>query len=386
MRRPRAGIVGTGFAASSHVDALRRIGMELGAIAGSSRDKARAFAEPLGVETHYGDYLELLADDSVDVVHNCTPNHLHAAINEAAIAAGKHLLSEKPLAMTSSETEHLAELAGSSNAVAGVCFNYRHYPLVQQMRCLLQDGAHGRPHLIHGSYLQYWLLWPSDWNWRLESAKAGLTRALGDIGSHWIDVVQHVTGDTIVEVSGDLGTLHPERMRPHDSVQTFESAGDAASEATAIDTEDFATVLLRFESGARGSFLVSQVSAGRKNRLWFEIDLTDAALAWDQEEPNTLWIGRRDEANRLLARDPSLLSPEAAPLAHFPGGHQEGWPDGLKNLFIDFYATVGAVEDGGEHSPSFATFAEAHRVTQTVEAIAESARARSWVEVGRRGG
>lgn len=378
MGQARAGIVGTGFAASSHVDALRRIGVDIAGIAGSSRAKAARAADAFGIPRAFADLGALLDDDSVDVVHNCTPNHLHAEVNAAALAAGRHLLSEKPLGMSSAETLRLVDLAAATPAVTGVCFNYRHYPLVRQAKTFMEEGTYGRPHLVHGSYLQDWLLFEDDWNWRLDSGKAGPSRAVADIGSHWLDLVQYVTGDTVTEVCAHLGTLHPTRTRPEGASTTFARSEPVRGEVTAIDTEDYATVLLRFGGGAGGSFLVSQVSAGRKNRLFFEIDAARASFAWDQEEPNTLWIGHRDQSNQELARDPALLAPEAARLAHFPGGHQEGWPDGLKNLLLDFYA---AVADGDVHGRSFATFREAHRIVVVVEAIVASDRERAWVEV-----
>ena len=314
-------------------------------------------------------------------MHNCTPNHLHAEITTRCLEAGKHVLSEKPLAMDTGETRALVDLAEETDVVTAVAFNYRHFPLVQQARSMLAGGELGSPHLVSGGYVQDWLLRAEDWNWRLESAKAGATRAIGDIGSHWLDLVQHVTGDRVVEVMADLGRLHDERIRPGE-VETFARAS-GEGERVAVDTEDFGSVLLGFASGARGAFTVSQVSAGRKNHLTFEVAAAEATLAWDQERPNELWIGRRDEANGELVRDPSLLAPDVAPLAHYPGGHQEGWPDGLRNLVEDVVAAVAARRRGetDPHRRTFATFADAHRIARLVEAIAESDRTRAWVSV-----
>lgn len=382
-RRGRIGValIGTGFAASSHADAIARLPQaELIGIAGSGRDKSTAAAERFGVERGYASLDELLEDDSVMAVHNCTPNYLHAEITARCLDAGKHVLSEKPLAMDSGQTVQLVERAARAPVVTGVAFNYRHYPLVQEMRAMLSAGDLGPVHLVRGGYIQDWLLHRDDWNWRLESAKAGATRAMGDIGSHWLDLVQHVTGDEVVEVMADLGRVHEERLR-RGEVETFaRAAGDG--EPIAIDTEDFGSVLVRFGSGARGAFTVSQVSAGWKNRLRVDIDAAKASLGWDQEDPNTLRIGRRDDPNLELLRDPSLLTPEAAALVHYPGGHGEAWPDALRNLFIDFYAAVAAHASGERHRGSFATFEEAHRITQIIEAIAESDRRGRWVAVG----
>jgi predicted dehydrogenase len=239
----------------------------------------------------------------------------------------------------------------------------------------------GPVHLVTGTYLQDWLLLPTDWNWRLDPARGGASRAVADIGSHWIDLVQHVTGDRIAEVCADLGRMHDVRRRPVGEVQTF-TAGDGERADAPVGTEDWATILFRTERGARGSLTVSQVSAGRRNHLTLEVDAASAAFAWNQEEPNTLWIGRRGEPNGELVRDPSLLSAPAAALAHYPGGHQEGWPDALFNLVTDFYAAVRARRVGETHEDTFASFADAHRTTQTVEAIVASSADRAWVRVG----
>jgi predicted dehydrogenase len=384
MRDVRVGIVGGGFAASSHVDALRRVpGVVIAAVASSSENSAARAADRLQVPRAYAHYGLLVEDDSIDAIHNCSPNHLHAEVNQACLQAGKHLLSEKPLALDSNETGKLVEVASSSDAVAGVCFNYRHYPLIQQLRADLDETL--THHFVHGGYLQDWLVLATDWNWRLEVERAGPSRALADIGSHWIDLVQHVTGDEIVQVSADLATLHPERHKPTGEVQTF-STGQGETQRVAVTTEDFASVMVRFASGARGVFSVSQVSPGRKNRLYFEIDTSERAFAWDQQEPNRLWIGHRDRANQVLMRDPGLLGARASKLAHFPGGHEEGWPDALRNLFLDFYTAIAARRNGMSYAPSFATFEQAHRVVLVVEAALKSARSGGWVETGLREG
>ena len=379
--RIRVGVVGTGFAASSHLDALSRLPeVEVTGIAGSTPEKGRAAADRFGLARGYRHWQELVSAGDVDAVHNCTPNYLHAEVTSGALSAGKHVLAEKPLAMDSDETRALREQAAASPVVAGVCFNYRHYPLIQQARAMLASGEEGAVHFIRGSYLQDWLLHEDDWNWRLETSKAGTARAMGDIGSHWLDLIQHLTADRVVAVMADLGTLHTERLRPSGEVETF-ARSEGGRERVRVETDDFGSVLLRFAGGARGAFTVSQVSPGWKNHLTFEIDSARACLSWDQEEPNTLRIGRRNSANALLPRDPALLGGGAAALAHYPGGHQEGWPDGLRNMFTDFYAAVAAQRGGREHRASFATFDDAHRITLLVEAIAESDRSRTWVEI-----
>ncbi|MGZ5297054.1 MAG: Gfo/Idh/MocA family protein, partial [Actinomycetota bacterium] len=376
-----AAIVGTGFAGTSHLDALRRLpNVRVAGVLGSRPDRTVEAAARLGVSRAFGSLDEILADADVAVVHNCTPNDVHAHVALAVLDAGKHLVSEKPLGIDAAEAAVLADRARGTDVVTAVCFNYRHFPLIQELRSLLASGADGAVHLIHGGYLQDWLLMEDDWNWRLDPAKAGAARAVGDVGSHWIDLVQHVTGTRVVAVCAQLDRLHDERLRPTSEARTFEKgAGD--SERVTVDTEDMATVMLRFSDGAMGACTISQVSAGRRNHLTLEVDAAEASFAWNQEEPNTLWIGRRDGANREVLRDPLLLSAEAAPLAHFPAGHQEGWPDSFRNLMIDAYAAVRANERGEPYMPTFATFEEAWHVARVVEAILRSDRIGGWVEI-----
>jgi len=370
-----AAVIGAGFAGTAHVEALHRIpGVRVAAIAASSAERAAAAAARLGVERATGDYRELLADPGIDVIHNCTPNDLHLEVNLAALEAGKHLLSEKPLGLDADETARLVTAAAEAPGTTGVCFNYRHYPIVAEVRERLGRGP--APHLVQGTYLQDWLLEEDDWNWRLEPERAGAARALGDIGSHWIDLIQHVTGRRIVRVCGRTGRLHETRRRPAERTLTFERGGGAA-EPVDVRTEDYATVLLELDGGCQGVLTVSQVSPGMRNRLSFHVDTADAAYLWNQERPNRLWIGRRDRPSEEVVRDPALLSPPAARLAHYPAGHQEGWPDALRNLVSDFHARVG---DPG-HACTVASFADAHAVTRTVEAILRSAGGGGWVDV-----
>jgi predicted dehydrogenase len=376
----RAAIIGVGFAGATHAEALARIpGVELAAVVASSPESARAGGARLRVERTEHDYRKVLADPSIDVIHNCTPNDLHAEINHAVLEAGKHLVAEKPLATNAAETAALVEAARAHRVVTAVCFNYRYYPLVRELRALLASGEYGRPHLVHGGYLQDWLLRDTDWNWRVDAARGGPSRAVADIGAHWLDLAEFVLQDRIVSVTAKLGRLHDTRRRPGE-VQTFaRSATDGAK--IAVVTEDVACVLLEFASGCLGSVVVSQVSAGRKNKLHVNIDTATAGFAWDQEDPNILWIGHRDRANEELPRDPALLGPDAARFAHYPGGHQEGWADTFKNLFLDVYAAVEADSSGSTREGSFASFADAHHGALLVEAILESNRENRPVEL-----
>jgi predicted dehydrogenase len=373
----RVGIVGTGFAASAHLDALSRVhGAEVAGLLGSAPERTREAAARLHVDRAFGSLDELLG--SVDVVHDCTPNDVHAEVTHAALDAGVHVLSEKPLGIDAAEASELASAASRTGLVTGVCFVYRHFPLVQEMRALLAEGADGPVHLAHGTYLQDWLLRRDDWNWRLSSSRAGASRAMGDIGSHWIDLLQHVTGDVVTSVHAQLERVHDTRIRPPEGGRETFASGGGAGEPVAVDTEDMALVLFRTASGIRGSVTISQVSAGWKNRLVLEVDAAEASFVWDQEEPNHLRIGRRDGANRDVLRDPSQLGPAAARLARYPAGHQEGWPDALRNLFDDFYRTIAGANDDVR---TLASFVEAARVQAVVEAVLRSDATGVWVEV-----
>lgn len=384
-RKPTACIVGTGFIGPVHLEALRRIGVTVTGIVERDPAIAAAKAAELGAGKGYASFEAALADPAVDVVHLAVPNHLHAPYAKAALAAGKHVLCEKPLAMTSAESAELAALARASNRVAAVNYNLRFYPLVHQARELIRAGELGRPLLIHGGYLQDWLLYPTDWSWRLDPAEGGPLRAVADIGTHWLDMVSFVTGLRVESVMADLATFHTTRQKPRGPVSTFEGTGARPAprdhDPVAITSEDAALILLRFEGGARGTLTVSQVSAGRKNALSFEIDGTESALAWASEEPNALWLGRRNEANRILMKDPSLLSASAARLSGYPGGHQEGYGDTMKNLFARFYACI---EQGDPSAPrDFPTFDDGHTEMLLCDALLRSAREGVWVDVPR---
>lgn len=381
--RIKAGIIGTGFIGPAHVEAARRLGnVEFVAIAEANEDLAKAKAADLWIPKAYGDYQALLADPEVQVVHNCTPNHLHFEINRDILAAGKHVISEKPLAMNTAESSELVRLADESGLIHAVDFNYRYYPLVQHARAMVAAGEVGDVFTIHGSYLQDWLYLQTDWNWRLEPKMSGESRAVADVGSHWCDLLQFITGLTITKVFADLRTIHKTRMKPKQEIETY--AGKVLApedyEPQEINTEDYASVLIELSNGAHGVFTVSQVSAGRKNRLYFEIDGSKCALAWDQEQPNEMWIGHRDKANEILAKDPSLLHEAARQYAHYPGGHPEGYPDGPKNLFRNVYR---AITVGGPMpaDPDWSTFVDGHKEVAICEAVLASSKASKWVEV-----
>ncbi len=381
MKKLKAGIIGTGFIGPAHVEAIRRLGyVEVAAVAERGQELAERKAAELSIPKAYGDYHQLLADPEIDVVHNCTPNHLHFEVNRDILAAKKHVVSEKPLAMDSTESRELVRLADASGVVHAIDFNYRYMPLVQQARLMCQSADDvGRVLAVHGSYLQDWLHKDTDWNWRLVPEMSGASRAVADIGSHWCDLIQFVTGLKIVRVMADLVTIHPMRKRPKVEVETY--AGKVLKpedlEDVPIKTEDYASILLEFDSGMHGVLTVNQCAAGRKNRLYYEIDGSNCALAWNQEKPNELWVGRRDGPNQVIMKDPSLLYPGAREYAHYPGGHNEAYPDGPKNLFRNIYGFIAGERPGGD----FATFVDGHNEIAICDAVLKSSQEKQWVTV-----
>jgi predicted dehydrogenase len=357
----RAAVVGTGFIGVVHVEALRRLGVDVCGVVGSSPE--RAAAKP-GLPEPYPSFEAMLADPRVDVVHLTTPNHLHFEQARAALAAGKHVVCEKPLGMDATETAELLRLAEQSGLVHAVNFNIRYYPQCQEARARILSGEIGDVRLISGGYLQDWLLRDTDWNWRLEPALGGSLRAVGDIGSHWLDLVTYVTGRHVEAVMADLSTFIPVRRKPVGPVETFTATSGETVE-TPMDTEDAAGILLRLEGGARGVLTVSQVSAGRKNLLSFEIDGAEASLAWASERPEELWLGHRDRPNELMLRQ----------RGDYPPGHAQGFPDTFKALYAAVYAAVAGDGAGGEYP----TFADGHEEALIGEAIARSHAEQRWV-------
>ena len=372
-------IIGLGFVGRAHLESLRRLGIHVKGGMLSTADRGSSAAKSLGLEKSYATLADLAADKDVTCVHICSPNHVHFEQASALLRAGKHILCEKPLAMDSRESQMLKAIEKETGFVGGVAHNLRYYPLCQEARSLVKSGAIGKPLLVHGKFHQDWLLFPSDWNWRLESKLGGDLRAVSDIGTHWMDLAMFVTGSRITEICADLATIHQTRRKPRGHVESFSKASAGAYDEVSITTDDYASVLVHFENDLRGFYSVSQVSAGRKCSLGFEVNGSEGSLAWNAEDPNTLWIGRREKANGSLIKDPSLLSPEARGYAAYPGGHTEGYPDTFVQLFKDFYAYLDA---GDYKAPrSFPTFSTGHDELILCETIAESAQKRAWLEI-----
>src|SRR5713101_1139193 len=373
-----AAITGLGFVGKAHLQALRRLGIPVRGILGSSPERTQEAARDLRIERAYSSLDELVSDPAVSAVHICTPNFVHFDQAKAALEAGKHVMCEKPLAMDTRESSALVELARRQKLAGAVTYNLRYYPLCQEARALVQRGVIGEPRLMHGSFLQDWLLYPTDWNWRLQPELGGEMRVVADIGTHWLDLLTWITGRKITELCADVATVIPVRKRPRGRVQTFQQTTGETDDFK-ITTDDYASILLNFEGGAHGVCTVSQISAGRKTRLWFEVDGSEGSLAWNSEDPNQLWIGRRREPNQEMIKDPSLMSPEARGYAAYPGGHAEGYPDTFVQLFKDFYAYL----DAGDLSKprTFPTFETGHEEILLCDASARSAKERIWVKL-----
>jgi predicted dehydrogenase len=368
------GLVGPGFVGAHHIDAVRRLGfVDVVAVAASSDASARARAQALSVPRGYGTYEALVADPAVDVVHITTPNALHGPVVDAALAHGKHVVCDKPLATTAAEARRLRDAARAAGVVHAVTFNYRGNPMVQQARAMVAAGEIGPVHLIQGTYLQDWLLEDTDYSWRLDPEQ-GQSSAMADIGSHWCDLAQHVSGARIDAVLAELRTVVSSRVKPAQSVQAFASGADAGTRVH-ITSEDLATLLLRFSSGAIGVLTVGQVCAGHKNDLRLELCGRAGSIRWMQEAQNELWLGARRRGNTVLAKDPSLIGPDAARFARLPGGHQEGWADAFFNVMRDIYAVIADPDrQAASTVTSMATFDDGLASALVVEAVLQSHR------------
>ena len=380
MKKLRTAIIGTGFMGKVHAENVRRLGnVEIAAVADYADEPARKFGQAIGVEHTTGDYQTLLKDPTIDAVHVLTPNALHYPMCKAALNAGKHVLCEKPFTVTSAEARELVDLAARTKLANAINHNLRYYPVVQQIRRMIEAGDLGDILIVQGTYSQDWLLYDTDWNWRVDSKANGALRAMGDIGSHWMDMIQHLTGLKITALCADLATFHKTRKMPKGPIETF--AGKKLQpedyQPVAIDTEDFGAVLLHLGDRARGAFTVSQMSAGRKNMFAFDIYGTKSGVSWNQERPDELWIGQRNTPNALIVKDPSLLYPKAAAYADLPGGHSEGYDDVHKQVYKHFYARVA--------DPSapldYPTFEDGLLGMQLLEKVLESSKKNGWVTV-----
>jgi len=373
--RLRAAVIGAGFVGPHHVDALRRGGYaEVAVIADVDAARAQDAASALRVPAWTNHVDEVFADPAIDVVHVCTPNATHAELTSAALHAGKHVVVEKPLAPSYTEGRDLAALARERGRHGLVSFTYRGYPMVRRARSLVASGDVGDIRLAHGAYLQDWLSEPDDYNWRLERSEGGASRAVADIGTHWFDTVEFMTGLRVASVNADLATLIPERWRPAAAGNAFES-GTGKKTLVGIETEDAATILLRFEGEARGVLLVSQVSPGHRNDLSIDLGGSKLSVAWRQEHPEQLWLGSRGDV-RILDRAPS---DQAWGVPDLPAGHPEGWAEALRDLFRPFYEAIAQGTDPGQVAPgAYPTLNDGARAVAFVEAVLRSSRSGQW--------
>jgi predicted dehydrogenase len=376
----RTAIVGTGFMGRVHLEAVRRLEfVEAAAVVGRNAEAARRLGAGFSVPTITANYRDVLGDPKIDAVHICTSNAQHFPMAGEALRAGKHVICEKPLATTVGEGEELASLAERHELRNCVCHNLRYYPMVQQMRRMREEGDLGEILIVQGTYFQDWLLYDTDWNWRVDAKAGGPSRCMADIGSHWFDMAEHVTGLRVTSLCADLHTFHSVRKQPKHSVETFSNklSGQEDQVETAVDTEDFGAVIFRMGEQARGSVAASQVSAGRKNRLSIEICGSRSSVAWNQERPDELWVGHRDSGNQVFVKDPALLKSAARSYADLPGGHSEGYDDTFKQVFRRFYASIA----GPAGAPEYPQFVDGIRQLRIVDAALESDRTRSWVDV-----
>ncbi len=380
MKQIKTAIFGTGFIGRVHLDAVRRLeSVDVAAIADTNIEVAKRLTAGFSIPTVTADYRTILNDPAIDAVHICTPNAQHFSIAKEALNAGKHVACEKPLATTVEEAQELVALAARKGLRNCVCHNLRYYPMVQHMRAMREAGELGEILVVQGTYSQDWLLYDTDWNWRIDSKVGGVSRCMADIGSHWFDMAEHVTGLRVSSLCADLQTFHTVRKEPKHAIETFANKllGPEDYIERPVGTEDFGAVIFRMGTRARGSVTASQVSAGRKNRLSIEIYGTKASAAWDQERPNELWVGHRETGNQLLLKDPALLQPAARSYADLPGGHTEGYDDTTKQMFRRFYASIGAPGS----SPEYPQFVDGLRQLTILKAELDSHRTRGWIDV-----
>jgi predicted dehydrogenase len=377
LEKPKVAIFGIGFMGRVHTEALRRLGnVEVIGVAGRTAEAARKFADSLGIERSTGNYQDLIADADVSVVHICAPNDLHYAMADAAMRAGKHVLCEKPLASTVADASSMVALAKQKGLANCTLYNVRAYPQVQNMRRMCEAGEFGDIYVVQGTYSQDWLLYDTDWNWRIEQ---GPSRTFADIGTHWCDLAEHITGQRITSVCADLHTFHKTRKKPKHSIETFAGKTLQPDEynEVAIKSEDFGAMMFAMGEDTRGSLTVSQVSGGRKNRLFIEIFGSKASAAWNGEVPEELWIGHRNEPNQIQIKDSVLMPPEARSYTDLPGGHSEGYPDTFKQIFRRFYRRVM----DAQAPVDYPTFEDGIRQMRVLDAVLQSSQKKAWVTV-----
>jgi len=376
MRKIKAGIIGVGFIGPIHMEGLRRLGHDV-AICEANETLAKESASRYGVDEYYSDWNNMIQDPSIDVIHVCAPNHLHYPITMAALEAGKHVVCDKPLSLNIKECEEMARKAKEVGVVNAVTYDMCMYPMIKQAAAMVRNGEIGKINYVQGYYLQDWLFYDTDYNWRVESKFQGESRIVSDIGGHCLHMIMEIIGQDICEVFADVNTFHKTRKKPAKEVATFAKITDAEVNDIEIDTDDQATVLLRFCNGAKGVFTGGQVFAGRKNRVGWEIYGDKKSIAWNGEEPNQIWIGNRDTANGLLMKDYNLVDESVSSYCSFSGGLQEGYSETWKNLMNNIYAAITE----GKQGTNYPTFEDGLKMERIVEATVKSSRENKWVSV-----
>ena len=383
MKKINVGIIGTGFVGPFHIESLRRLGfVNIKALADINEDAAKK-AEQLSVPHFYSSYKDMLANEEIDAVHICTPNFLHYSMVKDALNAGKHVLCEKPLTITSQEAKELVSLAKEKGLANAVGFNLRFYPMLQQIKAMIANGELGHIFAVGGSYQQEWLLYQTDYNWRVDAKLGGAARAVADIGSHWMDTAEYITGLKIEEVCADFSTFYKTRKKSLKPIETYSGklVKNNEYEEVEVVTEDYASVLLHFDKSAHGNFTVNQAAAGRKNRLYYEIYGSKQSVSWTSERPNEFWIGSRGTANHIFLKDPALMDKSALHYMDYPGGHNEGYPDTLKQSFVQFYKSIYDDNYKDDIELPYATFKTGQRVIEIVEKIYDSSKSMTWTKV-----
>jgi len=374
------GLIGTGYIGPIHLNALSRLGgVKVKRVADVNVELARKAAVDYNIESSGTDWREVVRDPGIDVIHNCTPNKYHFEINREALNQGKQVFTEKPLCMNLKEADELVNLAEQKKAVTGIGFCYRYYPAVQEMAVRVRRGDAGAVRMVSGTYFQDWLSREADWSWRLLASESGESNITADLGSHWFDLVQFVTGLEVKQVIGDLATLIPVRKRPKRQVLAFEKVDRVETEEVTVELEDYSAVLFRLSNGSPGSFATSQVCAGRKSDTEFQVYGSTCSYAWNHKDATVLWIGHREKPNEVLIENPTLQDPATARYATLPAGHPQGYHDAMMNMFRDYYDEL-AGKTVARAAPR-ATFATGRVEMKILAAVLASHREKRWVEV-----
>ncbi|MCX5642498.1 MAG: Gfo/Idh/MocA family oxidoreductase [Candidatus Omnitrophica bacterium] len=384
MKKYRVAVIGTGYIGAVHCEQLLRLpNVMLAGVADKNPRLASEAAQQFGAEKIYQNAGEVIADRTIDVIHNCTPNNLHYEINKQALESGKQVFSEKPLALSAKESSELTRLAEKKKAVTGINFCYRYYPVVQEAAVRIARGEIGTVYNIMGNYLQDWLLYPTDYSWRLDASMSGASNIVGDLGSHWCDLAQFVSGLKITEVMAELKTILPVRKRPKNKeTLTFSAATDSEYEDVKISLDEYCALLLRFDNGASGTFTTSELAAGRKCNIDLQVYGSESSLAWNHERSAELWLGHRDKPNQIFFESPNLQAPETRRFARLPSGHPMGYMDAILNLFRDFYQAIELKEEDKKPDFRLPDFQAGHEEMLILEAAIRSRESGAWAKIG----